>query len=238
MPSPSLPMTMAAGTLEIGAGRAPYRRRPPCRRPRRRRSFSSRIVLTRFATRATGIYSSAPAEALPTTAVRPTLRRLGMMTPCAPAHSAVRMIAPRLCGSDSSSQMTMQRRPRPVFRGAFEDVVDRGVVMRGDDGDDALVRARGGELVELAPVGLDDDGAGLLSPWRPGAQARGRYCPRQRCKPCRWGGLRASASGHGVAALRAYFLHVSAGSGLRIAPELARAAVIVSVFHSSLVVSP
>ena len=39
-------------------------------------------------------------------AVRPALRRLGMMTPWAPAHSAVRMMAPRLWGSSSSSQRT------------------------------------------------------------------------------------------------------------------------------------
>ena len=50
----------------------------------------------------------------------------------------------------------------PFFRGAGEDVVDGGIVVRGDDGDDALVRAGGGELIELAPVGLDDDGPGLL----------------------------------------------------------------------------
>ena len=57
-----------------------------------------------FGTRTTGRYSTAPADALPTAAVSPTLRRFGITTPCAPAHSAVRMIAPRLCGSAISSQ--------------------------------------------------------------------------------------------------------------------------------------
>ena len=65
------------------------------------------IAAVMLETRATGIYSSAPAEAFPTTAVSPTLLLFGMIIPCAPAHSAVRMIAPRLWGSDNSSQMTM-----------------------------------------------------------------------------------------------------------------------------------
>ena len=45
------------------------------------------------------MYSIAPADVFPTTAVSPTLLLLGIITPCAPAHSAVRIIAPRLCGS-------------------------------------------------------------------------------------------------------------------------------------------
>ena len=39
-------------------------------------------------------------------AVRPALRRLGITTPWAPAHSAVRRIAPRLWGSEISSHTT------------------------------------------------------------------------------------------------------------------------------------
>ena len=69
-------------------------------------SFSSAMAVLILVTRATFMYSTAPAEALATEAVRPTLRRLGMMTPCAPAHSAVRMMAPRLCGSLISSHTT------------------------------------------------------------------------------------------------------------------------------------
>ena len=67
--------------------------------------FNSSMVETMLATRTTGIYSTAPAEVLATVAVSPTPRRLGMMTPCAPAASAVRMMAPRLCGSSMLSQM-------------------------------------------------------------------------------------------------------------------------------------
>ena len=39
-------------------------------------------------------------------AVSPAERRLGMMSPWAPAHSAVRRMAPRLWGSDISSHTT------------------------------------------------------------------------------------------------------------------------------------
>ena len=38
---------------------------------------------------------------------RPAARRSGKITPWAPAHSAERMIAPRLCGSVTPSRMTM-----------------------------------------------------------------------------------------------------------------------------------
>ncbi len=81
------------------------------------RAFRSRIVATRFATRATGIYSSAPAS-LADDGRQADAAAAGMMTPCAPAHSAVRMIAPRLCGSDSSSQMT-SRGASPFSCAAF-----------------------------------------------------------------------------------------------------------------------
>ena len=43
--------------------------------------FSSAMAVLMLVTRATFMYSTAPAEAFATVAVRPTLRRLGMMTP-------------------------------------------------------------------------------------------------------------------------------------------------------------
>ena len=49
----------------------------------------------------------------------------------------------------------------PAFR-VFEDLIDRGVGVGRDHGDDALMRAGGGELIELAPVGLDDGSSSLL----------------------------------------------------------------------------
>ena len=70
-----------------------------------------------FVTRETSICSAAPALALSTTAVSPAARRLGMMTPWTPAHSAVRKIAPRLCGSAISSHTTMNgSSPRSAAR--------------------------------------------------------------------------------------------------------------------------
>ena len=53
-----------------------------------------------------------------------------------------------------------QRGLAPVFR-VFEDLLDRRVGMRRDHGDHALMRARGGKLVELAPVCFNDGGAGF-----------------------------------------------------------------------------
>ena len=53
-----------------------------------------------------------------------------------------------------------QRGLAPVFR-VFENFLDRRVGMRRDHGDDALMRARGRKLVELAPVCFNDGGAGL-----------------------------------------------------------------------------
>ena len=69
-------------------------------------SCNSFRAAARFPTRATAICSTAPALVFSTTAVTPALRCLGMITPWAPAHSAVRMMAPRLWGSEISSQTT------------------------------------------------------------------------------------------------------------------------------------
>ena len=69
-------------------------------------------------TRATGTWATAPAEVLATMAVSPAERRLGMMMPWAPAHSAVRMTAPRLWGSESSSHTTT-RGGSPFSRAAL-----------------------------------------------------------------------------------------------------------------------
>ena len=107
MPAPSEPMTMAAGPFRS----ASYSRVPPSTavpKTHTPASFSSFSRAGRLATRATGTWDTAPAEVLATTAVSPAERRLGMMTPWAPAHSAVRITAPRLWGSDSSSHTTIR----------------------------------------------------------------------------------------------------------------------------------
>ena len=59
-----------------------------------------------FTTRTTGKYASAPAAARPTVSVNPAARRSGITTAAAPAACAVRMIAPRLCGSSTPSKIT------------------------------------------------------------------------------------------------------------------------------------
>ena len=80
MPSPSLPMTMAAGPFRSASYRAvvPSAAVPKTHTPCFFRSFSRAGML---GTRATGTWATAPAEVLATTAVRPALRRLGITTP-------------------------------------------------------------------------------------------------------------------------------------------------------------
>ena len=60
-----------------------------------------------FVTLAIGRCSLAPAEDLATIDVTPAARRSGMTTPSAPAASAVRRTAPRLCGSSTPSSTTI-----------------------------------------------------------------------------------------------------------------------------------
>ena len=110
-----------------------------------------------FVTRETSICSAAPALALSTTAVSPAARRLGMMTPWTPAHSAVRKIAPRLCGSAISSHD--DERILAPLGGTLQNILDGGVLAHCRLRDDALVRTRGAERIELAPVALGDDDA-------------------------------------------------------------------------------
>ena len=58
-------------------------------------------------TRAIRRCSTAPADAFAAAGVTAAARRSQSTTPVAPAHSAVRQIAPRFCGSCSSSSATM-----------------------------------------------------------------------------------------------------------------------------------
>ena len=69
------------------------------------RTFSSSIVCAIFVTLTQGMYSMAPADALATISVSPQALRFGITMPCAPAHSALRMMAPRLCGSSRLSKI-------------------------------------------------------------------------------------------------------------------------------------
>ena len=72
--------------------------------------FSARSAPATFATRAIGMCAVAPADALRTVALTPAARRSGSTTAVAPAHSAVRMMAPALCGSVMWSNTTNSAR--------------------------------------------------------------------------------------------------------------------------------
>src|SRR3990172_6765448 len=67
------------------------------------RSFSASSVRARFVTATSGIDSAAPAATLVTVGERPALRSFGTITAWAPAASATRRHAPRLCGSVTPS---------------------------------------------------------------------------------------------------------------------------------------
>ena len=86
-------------------------------------------------------------------AVSPALRRLGMMTPWAPAHSAVRRIAPRLWGSDISSHTTSSG-ASPLSAADLQDLLHRGVFPHGGQRDHPLVGVGAAHVVQLPPVGL------------------------------------------------------------------------------------
>src|ERR1039457_6844671 len=84
--------------------------------PRRFRSSRARLTLV---TRATGRCSSAPAAALATTSVTPAARRSGTMMEPAPAACAVRIMAPRLCGSSTPSSTTTSSEEAAESRSAY-----------------------------------------------------------------------------------------------------------------------
>ena len=104
--------------------------RPRCRlaRPPRRhrrsmpsRSFAPASQSARFLTLATDRCSTAPADALHAAGVTDAARRSGITTPAAPATSAARQIAPRLCGSSiwSSATTSASSASSREFRSAY-----------------------------------------------------------------------------------------------------------------------
>src|ERR1039458_7066704 len=92
--------------------------------PRRFRSSRVRLMLV---TRTTGRCSSAPAAALATTSVTPAARRSGMMMAPAPAACAVRMTAPRLCGSSTPSSTTSISLSATLSRSAYLRAAPRAI---------------------------------------------------------------------------------------------------------------
>ena len=91
-------------------------------------------------------------------AVRPALRRLGMMTPWAPAHSAVRRMAPRLWVGYLVAHH--QQRRFALVGSGLQDALHGGVFPHGGQRDHALMGVGAGHVVQLAPVGLHHHDAG------------------------------------------------------------------------------
>ncbi len=97
IPSPSEPITSASGPVQSAVSAfSPSSAAATTHNPARLSSSRARF---KFFTRATRICANAPAAAFSQAGVRPAARRSGMITPCAPAHSPVRIMAPRLWGS-------------------------------------------------------------------------------------------------------------------------------------------
>ena len=91
-------------------------RRSGCRAPSARSSVRARFVTMKY-----GTVSAAPLATLATVALMPTAWSFGAITACAPAPSATRRQAPRLCGSvtpSSTSSSGGAARPRRACRRA------------------------------------------------------------------------------------------------------------------------
>ena len=90
-------------------------------------------------------------------AVSPAERRFGDDDAVRPAHSAVRRMAPRLCGSEISSHD--EQRLLALFARAVEQALHAHIFAQRREGDHALMRVRAGHGVKLAAVALDDHDA-------------------------------------------------------------------------------
>lgn len=112
--------------------------------------------------RATGTYSTAPADVLATVALSETLRRFGIRMPCTPVASAVRKSAPRLCGSSSSSSRTRNGALSLRLR-RLEDVLELGIGDGRDVGEHALMAMAAGERLDLRALHVLHDDAALFA---------------------------------------------------------------------------
>ena len=111
MPLPSAPSTSASGPLQVelverAAARRRWCRRRGCRAPSARSSVRARLVTMKY-----GTVSAAPLATLATVALMPTAWSFGAITACAPAPSATRRQAPRLCGSVTPSSTSSSGGP-------------------------------------------------------------------------------------------------------------------------------
>src|SRR5882762_9096236 len=105
MPLPSAPSTSASGRFRSAAYRV-CGASPSVPTTQMPRSLSISRARARLVTLATGTNSAAPAATLRTTPSTEAARSLGISTACAPAASAVRRQAPRLCGSVTPSRIS------------------------------------------------------------------------------------------------------------------------------------
>ena len=110
MPSPSEPITSAAGPVKSASYR-PLSASSVVPISSMSRSFSSRMVRARLVTVMYGTVSAAPLATFAAVALRPTARSFGTITACAPTPSATRRQAPRLCGSVMPSRISSSGGP-------------------------------------------------------------------------------------------------------------------------------
>src|SRR5690606_35506837 len=110
MPVPSAPMTMTVGTLRSisysscsASPAVPTIQRPRC--------CSCWSVRARLVTATKGTVSAAPQATLRTVGDRLADLSRGMITACAPAASALRRQAPRLCGSVTPASTSSKGTP-------------------------------------------------------------------------------------------------------------------------------
>ena len=150
-----------------------------CGKPRRPAFFSISRVVTRLTTRATMICSIAPALALTAAGVRPTARRSCTITPCAPAHSAVRINRAQVVGIGD----TVQHHQEGMFAlgfGQSQHFADAVVLVGGGERKHTLVVGGDGVQPDAVPPPVLARAVPLpwrrslwlsrsVRPWRPGA---------------------------------------------------------------------
>ena len=158
--------------LEVDAGRGARRRRR--RRPARARprSRSASIALQQVADLGDAARArSRPADAFTAPGVTDAEPRAGITTPCAPSTSALRTIAPRLCGSVMPSSSTISG-GSPASFGGRQQLAQRRVAKPPRDRDDALVHAAAAPA--RRPSGAGETRPRRAAPSRPARRPRSR----------------------------------------------------------------
>ena len=98
-PSPSLPTISASGSGKSACWMSSASSPASSAAAHQPRALSAFRALRRFGTTATGMVSTAPADALTTAGVTSAARFSGMTMPDAPAAAAVLISVPKFCGS-------------------------------------------------------------------------------------------------------------------------------------------